>query len=138
MTVPLVELRGIAKRFESLAQATAVLDGIDLKIDAGESVAVVGPSGCGKSTLLNIIGALLPSSAGEVLFDGEALSSMDPDSLAGLRNREIGYVFQQHHLLPQCTALENVLIPTLVQGSRTDRDKAHARARELLDAVGLG
>ena len=137
MTAPLVELRGIVKRFESLVQAPAVLDGIDLKIEVGESIAVVGPSGCGKSTLLNIIGALLPPSSGEVLFDGESLAGMTPDSLAGLRNREIGYVFQQHHLLPQCTALENVLIPTLVQGDRGQREKAQARARSLLETVGL-
>lgn len=131
MTVaPLAELRGITRRFADVD----VLRDIDLEIRAGESIAVVGPSGSGKSTLLNILGGLLPPSTGSVLFDGRDLASLDADELAAFRNREIGYVFQSHHLLPQCSALENVLIPTLVRKDDSDQDK---RARHLLEAVGL-
>ena len=127
----LAELRGVARRFADVE----VLRNIDLLIEAGESVAIVGPSGSGKSTLLNILGGLLPPSDGLVQFAGRDLSQMDADELAVFRNKEIGYVFQSHHLLPQCTALENVLIPTLVG----EKDLAAAdRARRLLDEVGLG
>ena len=139
MTAPLVELREVTKRYEALEQSDTpvILRGMDLKIQHGESVAVVGPSGSGKSTLLNIIGALLPPTEGQVLLDGVDLSTITPDDLATLRNRTIGYVFQSHHLLPQCTALENVLIPTLVQ-DKSVREEAVERARGLLADVGLG
>ena len=140
MATPLVEVKGLIKRFAELevSDAPDVLRGIDLEILAGESIAIVGPSGSGKSTLLNIIGALLPPTSGTVSFDGADLSAMSGDELAELRNREIGYVFQAHHLLPQCTALENVLIPTLVNSDKASRRKSVARARFLLDHVGLG
>jgi len=115
----------------------AVLQGIELRVEAGESVAIVGPSGCGKSTLLNILGGLMAPSQGVVEVDGVALSAMSADELAAFRNSQIGYVFQAHHLLPQCSALENVLIPTLVQGAAS-RQGAKARAVALLDQVGLG
>jgi lipoprotein-releasing system ATP-binding protein len=132
--VALVELRSLTHRF---AGADApVLDGVDLDVEAGESLAVVGPSGSGKSTLLNVIGALLPPTAGVVRLAGQDLASLDADGLARLRNRQIGFVFQAHHLLPQCTALENVLVPTLAL-PRAERAGKEARARELLAAVGL-
>ena len=139
MTAPLVELREVAKRYEALEQSDAplILRRINLVIQHGESIAVVGPSGSGKSTLLNIIGALLPPTEGQALLDGVDLNTVSPDQLATLRNRKIGYVFQSHHLLPQCTALENVLIPTLVQ-DRSKRQEAVGRARDLLADVGLG
>ena len=140
MPAPLVEVKGLVKRFEALelTDAPDVLRGIDLEIREGESIAVVGPSGSGKSTLLNVIGALLPPTSGQVLFEGADLGSMSADQLASLRNRKIGYVFQAHHLLPQCTALENVLIPTLVLGDKKQRLVAVDRARSLLGDVGLG
>ena len=140
MSAPLVEVKGLVKRFEALevADAPDVLRGIDLEIREGESIAVVGPSGSGKSTLLNVIGALLPPTAGRVLFEGADLGAMSADQLASLRNRKIGYIFQAHHLLPQCTALENVLIPTLVLGDKVQRLEAVERARLLLRDVGLG
>lgn len=134
MTAPLVELSRLTKRFESIE----VLSAVDFAVSAGETVAVVGPSGSGKSTLLNILGGLLPPTSGTVSFDGSDLAAMSADELAVFRNREIGFVFQAHHLLPQCTALENVLIPTLVDGDRTRRDQAAERARELLTDIGLG
>ena len=111
MSQPLVELRSVTKRFGAV---TEVLRSIDLVVQPHETVAILGPSGSGKSTLLNILGGLLPASSGEVLFDGQALTSKDAKQLAVLRNREIGFIFQAHHLLPQCSALENVLVPTLV------------------------
>ena len=114
-----------------------VLQGIQLRVEVGESVAIVGPSGCGKSTLLNILGGLMAPSQGSVQLDGVALSGMTADQLAAFRNSQVGYVFQAHHLLPQCSALENVLIPTLVQ-SPACREGAEARAVALLDSVGLG
>jgi ABC-type lipoprotein export system ATPase subunit len=138
VTAPLVEVKDLVKRFEALEQVPPVLDGIDLEIRAGESLAIVGPSGSGKSTLLNIIGALMPASSGQVLFDGSDLSRAGADELADLRNNEIGYVFQSHHLLPQCTALENVLIPTLAGRDKEKRRGKIDRARSLLSAVGLG
>jgi ABC-type lipoprotein export system ATPase subunit len=140
MTEPLVALHGVHKRFENAdaADAPEVLAGIDLSIAAGDSIAITGPSGSGKSTLLNIIGGLLPQTSGSVTFEGAELSSLDADALAAFRNREIGYIFQSHHLLPQCTALENVLVPTLARPDRSGRNAAADRARALLVEVGLG
>lgn len=129
----LAELRGVSRRFAEVE----VLRDIDLEINSGESMAVVGPSGSGKSTLLNLLGGLLPPSAGTVLFEGRDLSTLGADQLATFRNTEIGYVFQTHHLLPQCSALENVLIPTLVRKDPADRNAAVERASHLLEVVGL-
>ncbi|HJP01248.1 MAG TPA: ABC transporter ATP-binding protein [Planctomycetota bacterium] len=135
----LVELCGVAKSFggEGGEPATEVLRGVDLCVEEGESVAVVGPSGSGKSTLLQLIGALARPTNGTVRIDGADLSALDDDALADLRQRAVGFVFQAHHLLPQCSALENVLVPTLAV-PRSDRALAAARARDLLDTVGLG
>ncbi|MBU1935787.1 ABC transporter ATP-binding protein [bacterium] len=113
-----------------------VLKGITLSIEKGEHIAVVGPSGVGKSTLLHLLGALDQPTAGEVFFDGHALSSLMPDELANLRNRDIGFIFQFHHLLPEFTATENVLIPALLTNS-TSRTEAAVRAKALLEKVGL-
>lgn len=131
----LVELRSVAKRF---GDTTEVLRGIDLDVAPGDTLAILGPSGSGKSTLLHIIGGLLPPSSGTAKFDGHDLASKSPKELAVFRNREIGFVFQAHHLLPQCTALENVLVPTLVHAMDDVRRSAPERARELLVEVGLG
>ncbi|MEC7726014.1 MAG: ATP-binding cassette domain-containing protein, partial [Planctomycetota bacterium] len=102
MTAPLLELRGVTRRFRA---ADDVLRGVDLEVHARETLAVLGPSGCGKSTLLHILGGLLPPTDGVARFDGRDLASLDATELAALRNRELGFVFQAHHLLPQCTAL---------------------------------
>ncbi len=112
-----------------------MLSEINMSLNAGDSVAVVGPSGSGKSTLLYILGALEPPTAGTVLLDGENPFDMDERSLAAFRNNKVGFVFQDHHLLPQCTVLENVLIPTLV-AARGDRE-VQGRALGLLDQIGL-
>lgn len=135
----LLELQGVGKRFESAGGGAAleILKEVTLSVEAGESLAVVGPSGSGKSTLLNIIGALDRSSAGRVVFEGCDLAALDDDALAELRSRSIGFIFQAHHLLPQCTVLENVLVPTLVLRDAELKASAEARARELLLRVGL-
>jgi len=131
----LLELKDVRKSFTAPnGSSIDVLRGLDLAIQAGESLAIVGPSGSGKSTLLNIIGTLDRPSDGRVLLDGMDVTALGERALAALRARRIGFVFQMHHLLPQCTALENVLVPTLAAG---DTD-ARARARRLLERVGLG
>ena len=136
----LLELLNIAKRYDVPDEADGyyVLKGVTLRVEAGESVAITGPSGSGKSTLLNIIGALDRPISGRVLLEGRDLSELSDKELAIIRNREIGFVFQLHHLLPQYTALENVLIPTLAKAGRHSEDDAEARARHLLERVGLG
>lgn len=134
--MPLIELKNVIKSYAEPEQQTAVpvLRGISLSIEAGESVAIVGPSGCGKSTLLNILGTLDEPDEGEVLLDGESLKGASAQRLSELRSQKIGFIFQLHHLLPQCTVLENVLIPTLALKNGPDRE---ARAKELLKIVGL-
>jgi ABC-type lipoprotein export system ATPase subunit len=114
-----------------------VLRGVSLEVSRAETLSILGPSGSGKSTLLNLIGALDRPTEGSVVLDGEDLSELGDRQLARVRNRKIGFVFQLHHLLPQCTLLENVLVPALADPQR-DRRAAEQRARELLDRVGLG
>lgn len=135
----LLKLINVSKQYDSLADGDPVfvLKGISLEIGAGESVAIVGPSGSGKSTLLNVIGTLDRPSRGQVLLDGEDLSKLNDEQLAAARNRRIGFVFQAHHLLPQCTVLENVLVPTLAAQDGAIRNEADERARRLLQRVGL-
>ena len=130
----LLELRGVRRAFDGPAGPLPVLDGVDFTLRAGEAAAVTGPSGCGKSTLLQLMGTLDRPDAGQVLFDGADTAGLSPDALAGLRNRTIGFVFQFHHLLPQCTVLENALVPVL---ERARAAEARARALALLDRVGL-
>ena len=112
-----------------------VLAGVDLTVHRGEFVAIVGSSGSGKSTLLHLLGALDIPSSGAVRLDGRDYSDLEPDALALVRNRKIGFVFQFHHLLREFTALENVMLPLLIAGE--DDAKARSRAEELLAAVGL-
>jgi len=133
----LVSLQGVSKSYQAATQACEVLREIDLEVREGESVAVVGPSGSGKSTLLNIIGGLVPPTQGEAFFADQQLGTMTADELAAMRNHEIGYVFQAHHLLPQCSALENVMVPTLVHADKALRREAADRAQRLLADVGL-
>ncbi len=135
-----LQLRDIGKAYQSVQDAppVVVLDGISLEMERGQSAAVVGPSGSGKSTLLNIIGTLDKPTRGQVLLEGVDISQLDPARLAAARNRQIGFVFQAHHLLPQCTVLENVLVPTVVCDDAPLRQSAPDRARRLLERVGLG
>ncbi len=113
-----------------------VLRGVNLQVAAGESVAIVGPSGSGKSTALNLIGALDRADSGEVIVDGRDVEKLDEEELASYRNTTVGFIFQLHHLLPQCTILENVLVPTLAAAKR-DTAAVNARAESLLESVGL-
>ncbi len=135
----MLELVNVAKSYESPGkqQGVSVLKNITLKIEKGQSLVIVGPSGCGKSTLLNIIGTLDRPTAGQVLFDGRDLSKLDDTELAEIRNHQIGFVFQLHHLLPQCTVLENVIVPTLASKIRPSKKEIHKRATDLLERVGL-
>ncbi len=135
----MLELINVEKSYPSPTDTGTliVLKDIILKIEKGQSVAVVGPSGSGKSTLLNIIGALDRPTAGQVVFDGKDLAKTGDIELARIRNKEMGFVFQLHHLLPQCTVLENVLVPTLAEKNRTKSVEAKDRAVSLLERVGL-
>lgn len=135
MTGPLLKLEHVAKTYESAGSGTPVLRGVDLEVEAGSTLAVVGPSGCGKSTLLNIIGTLDRPSSGTVTLEGEDVFALDERRTARIRNAKIGFVFQLHHLLPQCSVLENVLVPTIV-GGRPGGEVVE-RARRLLERVGL-
>jgi len=140
-SMPLLELESLCKRYGDLDTPAVirVLDRISLTVDDGESLAIVGPSGCGKSTLLNLIGGLDRPTSGSVTLAGRELGRLPEEALADVRNREIGFVFQQHLLLPQCTVLENVLLPTLAsRRSRAERRADADRARTLLARVGLG
>ena len=137
-TPPLLELRNVCKSYQSDGGgAVDVLKNINCTILRGESLAVLGSSGCGKSTRLNLIGTLDQPTSGNVLLDGVDLQTLDERGIAQMRNRRIGFVFQQHHLLPQCTVLENVLLPTLVEPHARPGAEALHRAERLLERVGL-
>ncbi len=135
----LLELKNISKTYEipSGEGKVTVLKDISLQVSQRESIAVVGPSGSGKSTLLNIIGALDQPTSGIVTLTGKNLADLEDSELSRIRNQDIGFVFQLHHLLPQCTVLENVLIPTVPLGLNKDDENVKIRAKELLEKVGL-
>ncbi len=127
----MIELKGITKSFGTLQ----VLKGIDLFVDKGEVVSIVGPSGAGKTTLLQIMGTLDRPDDGRVIINGESLESLSERKLSSFRNRHIGFVFQFHQLLPEFTALENVMIPAFIAG--VSQKEAEGRAREILEMLGL-
>ena len=135
----LLELRDVHKTYALPAGRILrhVLKGVSLVLHRGESVSVVGPSGSGKSTLLNLMGGLDDPSSGTIRFLGRDLAGLDDRESARIRNREMGFVFQLHLLLPQCTVLENVLIPTVPFGSKEGRREKVRRAKELCNRVGL-
>lgn len=136
---PLVQLIGVTKRYPGGGGADlVVLDRVDFEMARGEAIAIVGPSGSGKSTLLNLVGALDAPTSGRVCVEGRDLGGLAERELSRFRNRQIGFVFQAHHLLPQCSVFENVLVPTLATDNEVLRDGAPERARRLLDRVGLG
>ena len=132
----MLELRNIHKSFQLNGTTIDVLKGIDILISPGESVAVIGASGVGKSTLLNIMGTLEPPTEGTVRFEGRDVNKMDESDLCRLRNNEIGFVFQFHHLLPEFNALENTIMPALI--ARSDRVTSRKGAKEALTDLGLG
>ena len=129
----MIELRRVTKRAMSGGAPLTILDGIDLVVPAGQSLAITGPSGSGKSTLLGLIAGLDAPTEGTILIDGAEIGGLDEDALARLRGEKIGFVFQFFHLIPSLTALENVMVPMEIAGRRD----AATRAGALLDEVGL-
>ncbi len=132
----LLEIRGLSKTYGSGSNRLEVLSGIDLDLQAGTTTALIGASGAGKSTLLHLLGALDRPTSGTVCFRGDNIFTKNDRQLAAFRNRSIGFVFQFHHLLPEFTALENVMMPALI--GRIPRPKARDTAAALLADVGLG
>jgi ABC-type lipoprotein export system ATPase subunit len=143
---PILRLTGVTKRYDGPGRdaALTILEDISLELASGDSAAIVGPSGSGKSTLLNIIGTLDRPTAGQVWLNGKDISQLDERQLAAVRNHELGFVFQSHYLLPQCTVMENVLVPTVAASGREARAEGNSatepveeRAARLLKRVGL-
>lgn len=133
----MIEVTGLTKEYETPGEILTVLDGLDLQVADGEAVAVVGPSGSGKSTLLNLLGALDRPTAGTIMVGGRDIAQFSEEEAAEFRNSSLGFIFQQHHLLPQLSVLENVLMPRLAGGWDESLEVTTVRARELLEAVGL-
>jgi len=135
----MLKLENITKYYEvpETTVRRTVLDELSLEINKGDRLAILGPSGSGKSTLLNVMSSLDIPNSGTVRFDGNEISSLNSDQLAQFRNKKIGFVFQSHHLLPQLSLLENVLLPYLPEKDKTAKKEAKKRALELLDFVGL-
>ena len=134
MTVPRLELRSLSRTFRSGERDLVILDGVDLRVEPGEMVAILGPSGTGKSTLLALMAGLDRPTAGEVRIDDDRIDDLSEDALARLRRHAVGFVFQSFQLLQHLTARENVALPMELQG----RSDARSRADELLARVGLG
>ena len=131
-----IRAEGLGKTYAEGTLHTPVFDGLDIAVQAGETVAILGASGAGKSTLLHLLGGLDVPSAGEVFVAGQKMSALSDAARGRLRNRALGFVYQFHHLLPEFTALENVMMPVLLAGQGVAG--AHKRAQELLESVGLG
>jgi lipoprotein-releasing system ATP-binding protein len=139
MTEPLIlaELNNVVKRYQNKDTERQILNGLDLQVWQADSIAIIGPSGSGKSTLLNILGLLDLPTEGRVLIKGRTTDTLTGNELADIRNRDIGFVFQLHYLLPQLNLVENLLVPVLPQKEAAKRKQALARGMELLDHVGL-
>jgi ABC-type lipoprotein export system ATPase subunit len=134
----MLQLKEVCKRFASPGgEAVHVLRAVNLDVARGEALAIIGPSGSGKTTLLNVVGTLDLPTSGSIRLEQQELTRLDERQLAEVRNRRIGFIFQSHHLLPQCTVLENVLVPTLATRNEVVRDGAPERAKRLLERVGL-
>ena len=133
-----LSLEAVHKQYESAGRdPVPVLKGITLTVKHGDSIAIVAASGSGKCTLLNILGSLDSPTRGSIRLDGQELADLPEQELASVRNKKIGFIFQSHHLLPQCSVLENVLVPTLAENGKAPAE-AVERAKQLLERVGLG
>ncbi len=135
----ILSLHGISKGFGQPGQASwrPVLQDLNLEVAEGESVAILGPSGSGKTTFLNLVGGLDYPDEGAVVFRGKDITGYSSEQMDKFRNQEIGFVFQFHHLLPQCTLLENVLIPTMVLSDKVEKKQKMERAEALMNRVGI-
>jgi len=133
----MIEVSGLTKEYETPGEVVKVLEGVEMKVADGEAVAIVGPSGSGKSTLLNLLGALDRPTAGTIKIGEKDIAGFSEEEAAVFRNRSLGFIFQQHHLLPQLSVMENVLVPRLAGGWEESEKETEDRARELLEAVGL-
>lgn len=133
----MIDISRVSKSYESPAGPIRVLQDLDLHVAPAETVAIVGPSGSGKTTLLNLLGALDQPNSGSITIDGVGLGGLDPAAAARFRNRSVGFIFQLHYLLPQCSVLENVLVPRLAGGWDEQPATTRARAETLLEQVGL-
>ena len=133
----MIEVRDLTKCYETPGESVRVLDGLHLEVNTGVAVAIVGPSGSGKTTLLNLLGALDQPDGGSIRIGGHDICGFTPQEAARFRNRSLGFVFQQHYLLPQLTVLENVLVPRLADDWEESAAETQARARGLLERVGL-
>ncbi|QGJ69989.1 Lipoprotein-releasing system ATP-binding protein LolD [Planctomycetales bacterium 10988] len=131
-----LEVRDLSKSYPTRSGDLEILSGVSFELNRGENLAILGPSGSGKSTLLHCLGTLESPTSGTILLEGQNPFELPEAKLADFRNEQIGFVFQDHHLLPQCTVLENVLLPTLAKGKSSQ--EAIERAKSLLDRVGLG
>lgn len=133
----MIEIQNLVKRYSGPVGDITVLDELDLEVSKGDSIAIVGPSGCGKTTLLNILGTLDVPTSGSVSIDSKRLESMNADERARFRNHTLGFVFQQHFLLPQCSVLENVLMPRLAGDWEESENETKDRAKNLIQELGL-
>jgi len=133
----LLQVSDLCKEYPTARGPLPVLSGVSFSLSPGDAAAIMGPSGSGKSSLLYLLGALDPPTSGTIVLDGRNPFELPPGELAAFRNKAVGFVFQDHCLLPQCTVLENVLIPTLVAPAERGRDDTTARARDLVAHVGL-
>ncbi len=138
MSQPDLSVENLRKEYPTPGEPLVIIRDVSFSLNRGEALAIMGPSGSGKSTLLYIIGTLEPPTSGTVSVNGQDPFSLDGAGVAAFRNRQVGFVFQDHHLLPQCSALENVLIPTMAAAPAHTGEKAEQRARQLLERVGLG
>ncbi len=136
MTEPVLDCRGVVRRFNEGASTLVVLNGVDLQVQPAERVAIIGTSGSGKTTLLQIMGGLDEPNEGEVFINGEAMHGSDETAKGDMRNRYVGFIYQFHHLLPEFTAEENVAMPLMIR--REPKAAAIEKARDLLGRVGLG
>lgn len=137
-TDPIIEVKGVAKRVSDATGELVILEGIDLDVRAGESLAIVGESGSGKSTLLGLLAGLDSATSGSIRLMGEALETLDEDQRAALRGRSVGFVFQSFQLMPHLNALENVMLPLELRGGPDAAGDVRERAVQLLTSVGLG
>ncbi len=139
MSEPIIDVKSLRKVYGKGDAAVNALDGVDLQILPGEFVAIMGPSGSGKSTLMNIIGCLDIPTSGEYYLNGKNVSQLDKNNLAGIRNNNLGFIFQSFNLLPRLTAVENVMLPMIYQHNNTDgKQTQKVRAQKMLEIVGLG